>query len=161
MRSQIARDAAAGALAGLIATVPMTIAMLAMHRRLPWHERYPLPPRQIVAKLAHATGLRKHLDNDEEQGATLAAHFGYGSATGALFAPIARELPFPRVLSGIGYGLAVWTVSYLGVLPALRILRPATEHPPERNALMILAHVVCGASLGLAVDALSVKGERS
>ncbi|HSH38366.1 MAG TPA: DUF6789 family protein [Chthoniobacterales bacterium] len=160
MRREIARDLGAGAIAGLIATVPMTVAMLLMHRRLPWQQRYALPPREIVASIAEKTGARKHVDNEEERGATLVAHFGYGTATGAVFEPIARELPVPRVLSGIGYGLAVWAVSYLGLLPALNILKPATKHPAERNVLMISTHVVWGATLGLTLDALSEEDAR-
>ena len=52
----------------------------------------------------------------------------------------------------MAYGLAVWTTGYLGLLPALGALRPATEHPPRRTALMIAAHVVWGAALGLLAD---------
>ena len=33
-----------GAVAGLGATIPMTLAMEVMNRSLPQHERYPLPP---------------------------------------------------------------------------------------------------------------------
>jgi hypothetical protein len=36
----------------------------------------------------------------------------------------------------------------------LGILRPATEHPARRNALMIGAHVVWGVALGLIVEQL-------
>jgi hypothetical protein len=39
--------------------------------------------------------------------------------------------------------------SYLGGLPALGIQRPATEHNRARRRLMIAAHVVYGAALGL------------
>jgi putative membrane protein len=42
-------------------------------------------------------------------------------------------------------------VSYLGLLPALGILRPATEHPERRNALMIVAHLIWGSITGLIV----------
>jgi len=42
----------------------------------------------------------------------------------------------------------------LGMLPALGILHPATEHPARRNALMIGAHIVWGTTLGLAVEQL-------
>ena len=40
----------------------------------------------------------------------------------------------------------------LGLLPALGILTPATRHPPRRNLLMIAAHVVWGATLGLLTE---------
>jgi putative membrane protein len=42
-------------------------------------------------------------------------------------------------------------LSYLLALPILKILTPATEHPARRNILMILAHFVWGATLGLVV----------
>ena len=46
----------------------------------------------------------------------------------------------------------VWVASYLGLLPAMRILTPATEHPARRNALMISAHVIWGACLGVLLE---------
>jgi uncharacterized membrane protein YagU involved in acid resistance len=61
----------------------------------------------------------------------------------------------PNVVNGVAYGLGVWTASYLGLLPALGLLAPATEHPARRNALMIAAHVVWGASLGITAKRLS------
>ncbi|MCA1606571.1 MAG: DUF1440 domain-containing protein [Acidobacteria bacterium] len=147
-------DLGAGAVAGFVATIPMTTAMRLLHRRLPWWERYPLPPRRISARLASKTGLRKHLDEDEEKGVTLAAHFGYGTAMGAVYSPVARRVGAPWFVSGPAFGLAVWAGSYLGLLPALGILESATKRPPERNALIIVAHLVWGASLGLAFDGI-------
>jgi hypothetical protein len=37
-----------GVLAGMTATLPMTVCMQQMHQQLPAHERYPLPPSAIV-----------------------------------------------------------------------------------------------------------------
>ena len=53
------------------------------------------------------------------------------------------------------YGLAVWAGSYLGLLPALGIMSPATDHPLRRTALMIAAHLVWGSALGTFVDLLN------
>jgi uncharacterized membrane protein YagU involved in acid resistance len=139
----------AGALAGLAATVPMTLAMEAMHRRLPQRHRYPLPPRKITMRAAGVVGLRHKLDESERLGLTLAAHFGYGTATGALYGPLSNRVKGPAAVKGMGYGLLVWAGSYLGLLPALGLLSPATDHPARRNALMIAAHLVWGATLGL------------
>ena len=139
----------AGTLAGLTATAPMTAAMIAMHKALPARERYPLPPRTVTMRFARKTGVKRHLDEPEKKAATLAAHFGYGAAMGGIFALLAPRAPGPPVAKGIGWGLIVWATSYLGLLPATGLHEPATRHPRERNILMILAHVIWGASLGL------------
>ena len=147
-----------GAVAGFAATAPMTVAMELMHRRLPWWERYPLPPSQIVSRLAKATGLRKHMDRQEHLAVTIVSHFAYGAAAGAGYALVARPLPLPAALKGILFGLVVWTVSYLGWLPSVSILPSATEQPQRRNALMIAAHVVWGLVMGTLVDRLQERG---
>lgn len=145
-----------GALAGSIATAPMTLAMEAMHRWLPPSERYPLPPSEITTKLTSEAGVDQHLDQQQHTALTLVNHFAYGAGAGSIYALLASKLraPLPAALWGIGYGLVVWTVSYLGLLPALGILRPATEHPERRNLLMIAAHVVWGSVTGLIVARL-------
>jgi len=144
-----------GALAGLAATVPMSLAMKAMHEQLPEHEQYPLPPRAVTMEVAERAGVRGQLGEEERQAATWASHFGYGAACGALYGALAAGRDVPPLAAGVGFGLAVWAGSYLGWLPAAGIIRPATEHPPRRNALMIAAHVVWGATTGLVVAGLS------
>ena len=143
-----------GALAGLAATLPMTAAMNLMHRRLPRGERYPLPPRQVAMRLTEKAGVREHLDEGERKALTVAGHFAYGAAVGALYAPLARHVPLAPPLAGATYGLAVWAVSYLGWLPATGLISPATDHPARRNALMIAAHLVWGVAAGVLVEHL-------
>jgi uncharacterized membrane protein YagU involved in acid resistance len=151
----VVNEVVAGAIGGCAGTLPMTAAMVVMHRLLPAPRRYPLPPRQITMRVARMAGLRRHMDEPERTGATLAAHFGYGTAAGALYGLVARPLPAPALAKGLLFGLALWGVSYLGLLPATSVLRSATDHPAERNALMIAAHLVWGATLGLVTDALA------
>jgi hypothetical protein len=47
-------------------------------------------------------------------------------------------------LVGLTFGLGVWAVSYLGLMPALGLHESATEHLRRRNLLMIAAHAVWG-----------------
>jgi uncharacterized membrane protein YagU involved in acid resistance len=148
-----------GATAGFLATVPMTAAMEMMHRELPEQERYPLPPREITDRLAEEAGVKKHLDEPDRFWLALTFHFGFGSAMGALYAPMAGTTSLPAALEGAGYGLAVWTGNYLGLLPATGILTSATKHPPRRTGLMIAAHLVWGAALGVMVDLLKDKNK--
>lgn len=144
-----------GALAGLAATVPMSLAMKLMHEQLPEHEQYPLPPRAVTMEIAEEAGVKEKLDEPEREGLTWAAHFAYGAGCGAVYAPLARRSGLPPVLSGAAFGVAVWAGSYLGWLPAAGIISPATEHPPRRNALMIAAHVVWGVAAGVLVESLT------
>lgn len=138
-----------GGLGGLLATVPMTIAMKWMHGRLPLHERTDLPPRQITVRIARRLHLAEHMDEEHRRAATYASHFGYGATVGSLYGLLCRQGLAPGVLTGVLYGMLVWAGSYLGLLPALGIMSPATRHPPRRNALMIVAHLIWGAALGL------------
>lgn len=139
-----------GAAAGLAATVPMTVVMRAVQHRLPAHQRHPLPPRRVTLRALRTAGVRPHahLDESRRRGLTLAAHYGYGTAAGALFGAIAPRDLRDAVAAGVGYGLLVWVASYLGLMPALGLHPSATREPAGRNFMMILAHVVWGAVLG-------------
>jgi len=133
----------------------MTLAMLAWHRRLPVAQRYSLPPRIITDRVAARAPHPWRAIPEPGPTRALAAHFAFGAAAGALYGSV--EMPLRRrypVGSGIAYGLLVWGVSYLGWVPATGLMAPATRQPAQRNAMMIGAHVVWGAALGLAVEAL-------
>lgn len=148
-----------GAVAGTIATVPMSIAMLAMYRMLPRRERYPLPPHLITEEVAERADQDELADS--EAGIAIAtgiSHFGYGVAAAALYPLTFDRLPLPAALKGMLFGVVVWAASYLGWLPALDILPPATEQPPRRTLLMIVAHFIYGAVTGMAFETL--RGER-
>jgi len=138
----------AGFVSGLAATAPMTAAMVAMHRKLPGHHRYPLPPRRITMRVAEKLGVKHHLGEKHRTGLTMLAHFGYGAAVGTLFGLIAPRQPSRAIPAGVGYGLLVWSGSYLGLLPSMDLHRHAKHEPAERNGLMIAAHVVWGAAIG-------------
>lgn len=146
---------AQGALAGLAATVPMTLAMELLWRRLPENLRYPLPPREIIDRILPEE-LQKELGETGSQQVTLAAHFGYGAAVGAIFSLLTSSR---RPGAGAAYGVAIWASSYLGWIPGAEILRPAWQHPARRNLLMIGAHLIWGAALSIALAGLEQSAE--
>ena len=133
-----------GFICGVAATGPMSAIMVAIHRRLPERERYPLPPREITSKAIDKLVGKNATDPAVDSALTWVAHFGYGGAAGALYAQSQSIRPQRSGLSGVLFGLLVWTVSYFGLMPGLRVLSPATEPPVRRNALMIIAHLVWG-----------------
>jgi hypothetical protein len=149
-----------GAVSGFAATAPMTIFMELMHKRLPPDEQYPLPPGEIESDVTEKAGVSEQLDRHEHTALTMASHFAYGTAAGAVYAPLAGGLHPNPLVGGIAFGLAVWGASYMGLLPALGILKPASEHPPRRTALMIAAHVIWGSALGVLVDRLGGDNRR-
>jgi hypothetical protein len=78
-------------------------------------------------------------------------HFLFGALGGAAFGGLtgARSLA-----SGAVFGVAVWSASYLGWIPATGLLRFGTTHPARRNGLMIAVHLVWGAALALGMREL-------
>jgi uncharacterized membrane protein YagU involved in acid resistance len=137
-----------GAIAGFVATAPMSFSMLIGWRLLPKHEKYHLPPRLITEEITERVGIEDQLCENELIGLTIFSHFSYGALFGAVYALFDQKLPVDSSLKGVLSGVALWAGSYLGWLPAMGILTPATRHPWRRNLLMIIAHMIWGLTLG-------------
>ncbi len=138
-----------GGIAGFVGTMAMTAAMRRLHRRLPEEERYPLTPREIIDSGSKQVGVP--LGGEVAKDVTTAAHFAYGAVCGAI---IAALNPDPGKRTGAAAGVAVWLASYMGWIPAVGTLEPATEHPARRNLLMIGVHLVWGAATAGAIREL-------
>lgn len=147
-------DALLGTIAGVSATVTMTGLSDKLFRQLPKRERYPLPQRELTERVVEATGLRRRADEDDLVTASLVSHVGIGAVAGGLFGLLLRRGGGAPLRNGVLYGLGLWTATYMGWAPALRLLRPAHRHPPRRTGLMIAAHLVWGAALGLSSERL-------
>jgi hypothetical protein len=102
-------------------------------RDLPEPDRFELPPAELTSEAGLPHG----------PASTLLAHFLYGGLAGAVFGLQARR----SAAAGATFGVGVWLASYLGWVPAVDLLAPATRHPVRRTGLMLIAHVVWGASL--------------
>ena len=135
-----------GALAGMAATLPMTIFMHSAWKRLPEQEKYALPPRQVTRKVIKT--VRKSSER-KQRALTLFLHFMFGALAGSIYEAVEEKVPVSPAVKGPLAGMAVWTGSYLGWIPALGILPSAIEHPWRRNLLMIVAHLIWGLSLSV------------
>lgn len=138
----------AGAVAGLIATAPMSATMLLLRRLSPETRHGSLPPETVTARAAAAAHLWDDLGEPGLRAATVVGHFAYGAAAGTLYAAVAGSRRHP-LTAGVAFGLALWGIGYLGWVPAFGLMPPATEQPAPRNAVMIAAHAVWGATTGL------------
>ncbi len=167
-----ARDAARGAIAGLLGTVAINAAMKAGQRVAP-EASPPMredPGKAVVEQARQATGIAS-LPPAAEKAGILSAQFGYGAAMGATYGLLRlaastggqaigtrggatdtdrllatrSEADFGDVvLEGTALGLAVWAVGYLGWLPATGFMPPISEQRPAQVAAPILNHLLYG-----------------
>lgn len=138
-----------GAFAGFVATLPMSLFMLATQRFLPKRQRYALPPEIITKELAHKAHVRWRMNKELIVGATLVSHFGYGATMGVLYSPLAKRNVLPAPLQGGLFGLVVWAASYLCLLPLVGMLESGHRESARRNLMMVAAHLVWGATMGV------------
>jgi hypothetical protein len=138
-----------GGIGGGIGTVVMSLVMRGARRAGLVGE---LPPSRMAAALLDAVGVGARPRWARDMLAVV-LHLGFGVAAGLLFALGCGRLraPLAPALQGLAYGLVVWLVSYMGWVPAVGLLPPATRDEPRRPVVMVLAHLVYGAALGALV----------
>ena len=155
MRHPIYR-AARGAVAGLVATIPMTAVMFAAQRLGPVDE---LDPELITEAGLDAAGAQA--SETTQNLLSSLAHLGFGAGVGALYGLVSCRMRRAPLLTGPLYGLAVCGASYQGWVPALGIAPPLSRRGPTRRWMQVLSHVVYGAVLGrLAGPSLAKKEQR-
>jgi putative membrane protein len=147
-------NALQGAIAGCIATIPMTLFMLGTQRFLPKGHRYDLPPELLTKELAERAHVKRHLNKAQVLAATTASHFGYGAVMGVLYSFLGRRLPLPSYLKGSLFGLGIWAASYQALLPALGFSESSQGETRQRNLMMIAAHLIWGTSTELVTELL-------
>lgn len=152
-----------GIWSGILATDPMTSAMLIMRREMPADQKSPLPPSTITNEIISRAGLQ-NLPTARKEDLTLISHFGYGAACGLIYALSRSLIPEKEkevspLLTGAIFCLSVWGFSYMVGNPSTGLRASAQKMPAKRNAMMILAHLVWGASLGYAENELRRAGD--
>jgi uncharacterized membrane protein YagU involved in acid resistance len=145
-----------GAAAGLIATIPMTLFMRFAWRQLPTNEQYALPPRQITRNFFGPWRFWR-MSRGKQAALTLALHFLFGAATGSLYGILEDKVPVQASIKGLLAGMVVWAGSYLGWVPMLDVMPPATRQPWRRNVMMIVAHLIWGLVLSVFAREMSLK----
>lgn len=131
-----------------MATVPMSAVMLASQRLGAMGEQ---PPERVVEEAVSAAGA--DCGETQEHAVASVAHLAFGAAAGAMLAELQAHFRFTHgVGPGVVHGLAVYTASYAGWIPALGILPFPTRDSNGRVFTMLGAHVAYGAVLGHLLD---------
>lgn len=145
--SHLVRSLVDGAVAGLIATGPMTAVMVLCKQMLPRQDQYSLPPEQIVEDLAEAGQVEELLAHPQKEPIVWSAHYGYGALMGLLYGALVQSGNQRSIQRGMAYGLGVWAANYLVALPAANMRAGAHGQSAARNAMMIVSHLAWGAAL--------------
>lgn len=132
-----------GALAGLLATFPMSLWML-IARALGLY-RVP-PPAQITAEVEAKSGASDHLPREGFNARWVVSHFAYGALLGAVYAFARPVLPRRTAAAGLVFGVAMWAGNYLGLMPALGLYPWPPEDRRSRTLVMIVAHLIFGSA---------------
>ncbi len=90
---------------------------------------------------------------------TLAAHYGYGILGGIIYSLMTKNKK-STVSGGMFFGLGIWAISYLGLMPSLGFRASGYSMTLPRNSLMIAAHVVWGSTLAYSENLFKSHGNQ-
>ncbi len=147
--------AVAGAGCGVVATAVMSTVMVGWQRLTGGG---PLAPGVVTGRALDTVGARPARPGVRTAVHTV-AHFAFGSVAGAGYGALTSALPHraprldrvPPVVRGALYGFGLWAVSHGVAIPRLGLLAPPPGDRPGRQARLITAHLLYGATLGVTV----------
>ena len=135
-----------GAVAGALATAPMTALMVGAKQ---FGLMGGMPPEKITSSLLRRSGIRP--SEAQQDAVATVLHVGFGTAAGAVFGIVAPKRLIARVPVGMAYGAAIWGVSYMGWVPAFGLMPAADRDRRDRQMVMLAGHLVYGTALALMV----------
>jgi hypothetical protein len=157
MRS-ITRTAIYGAMGGLYGAAAMTVLRLAA-RRGGLVEK--MVPQAMGEWLSHRLGVEPPGGATGHHVLDQSLHLGYGMAWGAAYG-LARMGSRQRATlwRGGAFGGAIWALGLAGLLPLLRVARPAWRSTAAENVVNIGAHLAFGLAVQLLSEELAEQDDR-
>lgn len=164
-------SASRGAVAGVLATAAMDLVWYRRHRAgggeqglLEWEfsssatsfDEAPAPA-QVGRLVADTLGVT--IPDSEIATTNNLVHWMTGIGWGKFAAVAGSILPVPIVAVGVATGVSAWATSY-AVLGRLGIYRPVAEYDRETLLKDLSAHLVFGASLGVALMVMTPSSAR-
>lgn len=171
MRSETPLAAVAkGAVAGLVGTAVLTVAMrrgpellhqLGLARADPGvpktreqAEETEGGPTETLAERVAAGVLEVPIEDDTRQVAGQAIHWSYGAAWGALYGVVQSSLHLPHLVHGTIFGGLVAVVAST-LVPAIGLTPPPTRQPLAMSGMQMVTHLLYGWATALTFRVLS------
>jgi uncharacterized membrane protein YagU involved in acid resistance len=146
-----------GLFAGIIGTAAMTGWQLAAARLQgsnddrgdsepedPWEQAS--APAQVARRIGEGV-FQKHVSSDLIPLLTNVTHWGYGIGWGTIYGITAPSLPRTnRLGSGLVFGTAVWTMSYVQLVP-MGLYELPWKYPAKELAMDLSYHLAYGAGI--------------
>lgn len=112
-------------------------------------------PKKAVEWGEEKAGHPNALTKTGEDQAAMAAHLAYSAGFGALYGLVRRKVNgVPSSLAGALFGLAVWGLSFEGLMPTLGMMRATTDLPMKKWPPDIMGHIIYGAATAGVYEAL-------
>jgi uncharacterized membrane protein YagU involved in acid resistance len=148
-----------GVVAGVVGTGAMTAAQVLPQKlqssdgeessggddpQDPW-DQAPVPA--LVAKRLAEGIFHKEIPADRIDLVTNVMHWGYGTAWGGIYGLLHARAPDHPLRSGVMFGIGVWAMSYMQLVP-MGLYEPPWEYSPKELSMDIGYHLAYGAGLG-------------
>jgi hypothetical protein len=168
VRTEVWRGAAAGAVAGTIASSAMVLFNHALaatgfgredRGRRKQHRRDEAKPNETDGTISDepasekaaanvaATIAGRHLHDRERKIGGSILHHAFGAAAGAIYGAAAARRPALATGGGVPYGIFVWLAGAEAGLPLAGLARSPAQYPPSRHAASLATHLAYGATL--------------
>jgi hypothetical protein len=148
---------AAGAVGGLYGAAAMSVLRLYARRIGLIDEMVPEFIEQWLLGDHETTSAE---DNARRHVSHQALHLAYGAGWGALAGPVLAKRGRGSLLPGVGYGLALWAIGLVGLLPRHRTGRKSWEATAPAQTVNVLAHALFGIAVQLAAQEVWVRPRR-
>ena len=116
------------------------------------------PAHKLVNQVADAVGLE--LNPRQPHPAGIAVHYGLGIAPAALYAAHRDKLEWMGSARGAALGLGLFLVQDETINHLTGLSAKPTDYPWQAHARGLLAHLVLGVTIDLALNAMEAAAER-
>jgi uncharacterized membrane protein YagU involved in acid resistance len=147
MKNNILKDAAYGAVGGVIGTLAMGQISNFLYKfeseksKKQEEKLRSEPPYQVMAEKVITKTLGKELSDNQKKKAGKVFHWGYGLAWGALYGVTRTRSPFLSKLAGLPFAIGFFLIGDEAMNGVMKTTGPLKEFPWEAHARGFVNHV--------------------